>query len=62
MQSQDNQFLAEFMVSYTPFYVLFHTFRREQLMTCFFTPANRMDVWGISINPEVIALWITIKV
>lgn len=44
MQSQDNQFLAEFMVSYTPFYVLFHTFRREQLMTCFFTPANRMDV------------------
>lgn len=31
-------------------------------MACFFTPAHRMDVWGISISPEVVALWVTIEV
>lgn len=59
-RSQDKELSVRFMASCTLLYYI-HTFRREQLMTRFFTPANRMDVWGISINPEVIALRIAIK-
>lgn len=38
-----------------------NTFWWMKLVTCFLTPSNRMNVWRISVHPEIITIWVSIK-
>lgn len=37
------------------------TFGWLEFMSCFLKPASRMNVWGVSIQPEIMAFRVAIK-